>query len=163
MKTKVRKMVAGTSILRTIYYSIIGKLRFPKKYIGKTVRMEDGSNYKIFRHMKAKRKKKLSTGAIFIVRFKFKKSDHKSNMRKSKIPIPMIAGFPGFREKLWMIDYGTDYWQGMYQFDNTSEIEDYKKSFVLGLMNKRAVRSTISYRTIPYLNLEGFLNGIMTD
>jgi hypothetical protein len=156
-------MTAGTSILRTIYFGIILKLKFPKKYIEKTIRMKDGMNFKIFRHVKVKRKKKLTTGAIFIVRFKFKTSNHKSNMRKSKIPIPMITGFPGFREKLWMIDWKTDYWQGMYQFDNVKAIENYKKSFVLGLMMKRAVKSTLSYKTIPDFNIKEYLEKLIVD
>ena len=152
-----------SSILRTIYYGITHKLRFPKKYCGKTVRMEDGLTFKVFRHMKITKKKKSSTGAIFIVRFKFKNSDHKSNMRKSRIPIPLIAGFPGFRDKLWMIDWETGYWQGMYQFYNVAAIEKYKKSYVLGLMNKRAVKSSLSYRTIPDLNIEEYLESLISD
>jgi hypothetical protein len=152
-----------TSIMRTIYHGVTGKLIFPKKYIGKPVEMEDGRKFTIFRHMKVKRKKMDSNGAIFIIRFKFKSSNHKSNIRKSRIPIPMIAGSPGFRDKLWMIDWETGYWQGMYQFDNVAAIEQYKKSFVLGLMNKRADMSTLSYRTLPDTDIEEYLKTVFKE
>ena len=55
--------------------------------------MEDGLEFKIFRHMSLKAKNHSTTGSIFIVRFKFKKFSHKTNIRMSKIPISLIAGF----------------------------------------------------------------------
>jgi hypothetical protein len=125
--------------------------------------MEDGLNLKIFRHMKIEKKRKTSTGAIFIVRFKFNKFSHEANMRTSMISIPLIAGFPGFRDKLWMIDWETGYWQGIYQWDNTAAIKKYQKSFVFGIINKRSVENSISYKVIPNLNIDEFLRGIVVD
>lgn len=156
-------MSALTSILRTIFYGATGKLRFPKEYVGKPVEMEDGSRFTIFRHMKVNRKMMDGNIAVFIVRFKFKNSDHKSNIKKSRIPIPMIAGTPGFRDKLWMIDWENGFWQGMYEFDDVATIEQYKKSFVLGLMNKRADQSTLSYRILLNKGLEEYLATLMID
>ena len=101
--------------------------------------------------------------SIFIVRFKFKKFSHKANMRLSIIPIMLIAGFPGFRDKLWMIDYETDYWQGLYQWETEESIKKYLNSFVLGLMNKRSDASTLEYKIIPKKDIEQYLNEHITN
>jgi hypothetical protein len=118
--------------------------------------MDDGLEFKIFRHMSLKSDKPSETGSIFIVRFKFKKFTHKTNIRMSRIPILLIAGFPGFRDKLWMIDWKTDYWQGIYQWNDGETIEKYKQSFVLGIMNKRAIHETISYTIIPDKSIDDY-------
>ena len=55
-----------------------------------------------------------------------------------------------------MIDWKTDYWQGIYQWKNIGAIEKYKKSFVLGIMNKRAIHDTISYTVIPDKSIDDY-------
>jgi len=150
-------MTALFSIIRAIYYLIISKLQFPSNYINKIVHTDDGKEFTIFRHMRSKSSGQPEVGSIFIVRFKFKKFSHNTNIRLSRIPIPLIAGFPGFRDKLWMIDWNTDYWQGIYQWKNLEAIEDYKKSFVLGIMNKRAIDKSISYHIIKDTNIDDYL------
>jgi len=151
------------SLIRTIFYVVSFKLRFPEKYYNKNVLMEDGLEFKIFRHMKLKQKKNANVGSIFIVRFKFNKYDHTKNIKLSKIPIPLIAGFSGFRDKLWMIDWKTGYWQGLYQWESIEAIEKYKKSFVLGIMNKRSNKDTLSYKSISDLNIEDYLKKVVVN
>ena len=154
-------MTVISSIIRAIYCFIISKIHFPSNYKNKTVRMKDGLEFKIFRHMCVKSDSQSETGSIFIVRFKFKKFSHKANIRLSRIPILLIAGFPGFRDKLWMIDWKTDYWQGMYYWESVEAIEKYKKSFVLGIMNKRAIDDSISYEIIKDRNINDYLQSIL--
>jgi len=150
-------MTALSSIIRAIYYLIISKLQFPSNYNNKVVRAEDGKEFTIFRHMHLKSSSQPETGSLFIVRFKFKKFSHKTNIRLSRIPIPLIAGHLGFRDKLWMIDWNTNYWQGIYQWENFEAIKSYKKSFVLGLMNKRAIDNSISYEIIKDEKIDDYL------
>ena len=151
-------MTALSSIIRAIYYLFTSKLQFPSNYNNQIVRMDNGKEFRIFRHMHLKSGYQPEVGSIFIVRFKFKKFSHGTNIRLSKIPILLIAGFPGFRDKLWMIDWKTDYWQGLYQWENFEAIENYKKSFVLGMMNKRAIDNSISYNIIKDKNIDDYLN-----
>ncbi len=125
--------------------------------------MKDGTKFLIFRHMNLKNNLQSKTGSILIIRFKFKRFGHKMNIRMSKIPILAIAGFPGFRDKLWMIDWKTGYWQGIYQMDDVDAIEEYKKSFVLRMMNKRSISETISYRMIPDKNINDYLQSILLN
>ena len=119
--------------------------------------MEDGLIFKIFRHMNLKVGSRSSSESIFIVRFKFKKFSHRVNKRLSKIPILLIAGFPGFRDKLWMIDRESGYWQGIYQWKNVQSIENYKNSFVLRLMNRRAIANTIKYTIVTETNIIDYI------
>ena len=150
-------MTALSSIILAIYYLIISKLQFLSNYKNKVVRAEDGKEFKIFRHMHLKLSSQSEAGSIFIVRFKFKKFSHNTNIRLSRIPILLIAGFPGFRDKFWMIDWKSDYWQGMYCWESVEAIEKYKKSFVLGMMNKRAVDQSISYEIIKDKNIDDYI------
>ena len=150
-------MTVLSSISRAIYYLITSKLQFPSTYTNKIVRTDDGKEFKIFRHMHLKSSNRSENGSIFMVRFKFKKFSHNTNIRLSRIPILLIAGFPGFRDKLWMIDWKTDYWQGLYQWENVEAIEEYKKSFVLGMMNKRTTNKSISYEIIKDKNIDDYI------
>jgi len=149
--------------LRSIVNLITGRLRFPDEYVGWTVGMEDGSRYRIFRHMRLRREHGGGPGSVLIVRFKFEKGTQRSNVRKSRIPIMMIAGCPGFRAKLWMVDDSTGYWQGLYHWDDVDSIERYKDSFVLRLMNGRAERGTVSYRVVPDRDIDDLLGTILVE
>ena len=154
-------MTTLSSIIRAIYYLFTFKLKFPPYYNNKVVRTNDGKEFTIFRHMHLKSSSQSKAGSIFIVRFKFKRFSHNTNIRLSRIPILLIAGFPGFRDKFWMIDWKTDYWQGVYQWKNLETIEKYKKSFVLGMMNKRAIENSISYETIKDIDIIDYLKSIL--
>jgi hypothetical protein len=150
-------MTIPLSIIKALFQLITLQLRFPGKYCEKSITMDDGIRFKIFRHMCLNMRTGQSTGSTLIVRFKFKKFSHQTNICPSRIPILMIAGFPGFRDKIWMIDWETNYWQGVYEFNDLESIENYKKSFVLGLMNKRAIQDTLTYQIIPNQDIDAFL------
>lgn len=138
-------MTALSSIFRAINYLITSKLQFPSYHINNIVRPADGKEFKILRHMRINPNSRSEIRSIFIVRFKFKKFNHNTNIGLSVIPIPLVAGFPGFRGKLWMKDWKSDYWQGIYQWKSVESIEEYKKSFTLGMMSKRAITQSIFY------------------
>jgi hypothetical protein len=156
-------MTVLISIIRSIFYILFQRLSYPRIYLDEEIIMEDGLKFKIFRHMSLKVKNESDKKSIFIVRFKFKKFSHKANIRLSRIPIMLIAGFPGFRDKLWMIDYETDYWQGLYQWETEESIKKYQNSFVLGLMNKRSDDSTLEYKIIPKKDIRQYLNEHITS
>jgi hypothetical protein len=120
-------MTALSSIISAIYFLLTSKLQFSSIYINKLLRTEDRKEFKIFRHLHLKSRSQPEASTIFIVQFKFKKFRHSANIRLSRIPILLIAGFPGFRDKLWMIDWKTYYWQDVYQWENAEANENYKK------------------------------------
>lgn len=156
-------MIVLISIIRAMCYLFLLRLSFPKTYIKQEIKMEDGLKFKIYRHMNLKVKNESTNKSIFIVRFKFKKFSHKANIRLSRIPIMLIAGFPGFRDKLWMIDYESGFWQGLYQWETEEAIKKYQKSFVLGLMNKRSDENTLEYKIILKKDIREYLDEHITN
>jgi len=145
------------SIIKSLYNLLILRLSFPKEYNDKIIQMDDGLNFRIFRHMRLSATTLHKKGAILIVRFKFEKFSHQINKLLSNIPILLIAGFPGFKDKLWMIDEKSGFWQGIYLWENKEAIEEYKHSFALRIMNKRAKSDTISYKIVNDINLDEFI------
>jgi hypothetical protein len=121
------------------------RLRTSSLYVGKTIQMENGDKYEIYRHIKSNHKITGDQELIFIVSFKFARFSHKINKKLSIIPMLLITGFPGFRAKMYAVNKKTGYWRGMYQWESNKALEEYKKSFVLSMMNKRALSDTVKY------------------
>ncbi len=94
-----------------------------------------------------------------MVRFKFSKLSHKANTIASIIPMLLITGYPGFQVKMYGVNHTNGYWQGMYQWESKQALEEYKKSFVFRMMNKRALENTLySFETENHLLLDYFEN-----
>ena len=105
--------------------------------------MEDFQKYTIFRHITVFPVEDIEQAVTFIVRFKFARLSHNANRVASIIPMLLITGFPGFQTKMYAVNKENGYWQGMYQWKTQKHLEDYLKSFVYKLMNKRAIQETI--------------------
>lgn len=149
MSSKFRKhplvclFVALINLLR-------GKLRLSDLFIGEVIEMREEANYHIFRHIT---KAKIALGSkhtLFIVKFKFKQLSYEANKIASLIPMMLISGFPGFIKKVYAVNHKNGYWQGMYQWESSEFLDEYKKSIVFKLMNKRAIPETV--KTFQYEN-----------
>jgi len=139
---------------------IIGRLRFERRYVGSVLVMEDGQRFRVFRRLSLR-----GSGAggqvspaVLVVRFKFARFSQGLNRWLSLIPVPMIGGYPGFRDKLWMADEETGYWQGVYEWESPEAIEAYRRSFVLRTMNRRAAPQSISYAVMERTQLADYVN-----
>jgi hypothetical protein len=111
--------------------------------MGELIEMDDHSNFQVFRHITERRVNFKSKHTVFIVSFKFSHLSHRGNKLASIVPMLLITGFPGFVEKIYAVNHGNGYWQGMYQWESLESLEEYKKSFVFQVMNKRAIPNTI--------------------
>lgn len=138
-----------------IFLWLTRRARFLKTFLGKTIQTDDGKRFKIFRH--AHRKRNCQTPTVLVVRFRFAKHSEKTNRRLSKIPIPLIVGYPGFCDKVWMSSED-GYWQGVYQWESESAVESYKRSFVLSVMNRRAAKDTVTMTIIPNTTVYDYLS-----
>ena len=145
----------------SLFRLAIGKFRLNDLYLDKTVLMKDNSKYKIFRHITIKSVQNDDVGTVFIVSFKFARLSHKANKKASIIPMLLIAGFPGFVQKIYAVNSVNGYWQGMYQWKSMKYLEEYKKSFVFRMMNKRAIPGSINSFEIENENLVNFVEGCM--
>ena len=99
--------------------------------------MDEDGKFDLFRHIKSNQRINSEEAVVFIVSFKFARFSHKVNKKLSIIPMLLIAGFPGFREKIYAVNKSNGYWHGMYQWESKKALDEYKKSFVLKMMNKR--------------------------
>ena len=156
METKFRKS-PPVCLFISIGRLLTGKLKLSKHYVKDTVKMEDGQEFIIFRHITDYPVKDIEQAVTFIVRFKFARLSHNANRFASIIPMLLITGFPGFQSKMYAVNKKNGYWQGMYQWKTKKHLEDYLKSFVYKMMNKRAIQETI--KSIQYENksLDNFI------
>ena len=118
--------------------------------------MEDGRRFRVFRHLSLRSSSGV-TPALLVVRFRFERFSQGLNRLLSLVPVPLIGGFPGFHDKLWMVDEETGDWQGVYEWESAEAVEAYRGSFVLGVMNRRADPDAISYTMIPRTRLAEYL------
>jgi hypothetical protein len=144
-------------MITALFRLAVGKLKLNDRYHSKTVEMQDSGKFTIFRHISQRNEMLFAAGTVFIVRFKFARLSHRANKKASVIPMLMIAGFPGFVQKIYAVNPQNGYWQGMYQWESSQSLEEYKKSFVFRIMNKRAVPETVSSFEIENEKLSNFI------
>jgi len=137
---------------------LTGRLRFSKNYFDNTLKMEDGSEFTIFRHITTHPVNRSTMECVFIVSFKFAHLSNRVNKLTSIMPMLMIAGFPGFVAKVYALNANNGYWQGMYQWKSLGQLEDYKKSFVFRMMNKRAITDSINEIEMSNQKLSDFID-----
>ncbi|MHA2365548.1 MAG: hypothetical protein ACXAC7_16445 [Candidatus Hodarchaeales archaeon] len=142
--------MAVVSFLKTHYYVLRRRLHFPKDRNGELFKTTDGKEYIIFRGLTVELGKKQSetSGVILRIQFDFKSGSANLNKRLSLIPIPFIVGLSGFRSKYWMIHESSGGFQGLYEWDTVQNAENYKKSFAIKLMTKRAVPGSVNFEII---------------
>lgn len=140
--------------------ALIGRLRFEHRYVGENLVMENGRQFRVFRHLSLRAGSAPNPGSptVLVVRFRFARFSQALNKLLSLIPIPLIAGYPGFRHKLWMANDQTGCWQGVYEWESAEAVQAYRTSFVLRLMNRRAVSDSIAYRVMEETHLADFVN-----
>lgn len=147
------------SFFNTIYLLLRGRMHFPKYRLGKTVKMEDGQVFTIFREVKVDSKPLISKPTIFKVRFLLSGMKAEDNIRFSWIPAPFIMGLPGFQAKLWMLNYKNNFFQGIYQWKSYEYAQKYSQSFAYRFMAGRSVDGTVSFEIISGKTLEEYIRG----
>ena len=58
---------------------------------------------------------------------------------------------------MYAVNYANGYWQGIYQWESIEALEAYRKSFVLALMNKRALKNSVTFDIIDKQDLKTFI------
>ena len=145
--------------LVAVLQGLVGRLGFERRYVGRELVMEDGRRFRVFRHLTLKGSGARPPGppTVFVVRFRFARLSQGLNRLLSLIPVPLIAGYTGFRQKVWMADEESGHWQGVYEWESAEAVEAYRRSFVLRLMNRRAEPESISYAVIKGTRLADFV------
>jgi hypothetical protein len=144
-------------VLVAVLQVLVGRLGFERRHVGRKLVMEDGRPFRVFRHLALRGARPPGSPVVFVVRFRFARLSQGLNRLLSLIPVPLIAGFPGFRHKLWMADEESGHWQGLYEWESAEAVEAYRHSFVLRLMNRRAEPESISYTVMKGTQLADFV------
>jgi len=156
MKSKFRRL-PPVCLIVSVFRLITGKLRLSDLFMGEIIAMDDNSAFQVFRHITDRKVTFTSKYTVFIVSFKFSHLTHKANKIASIVPMLLITGFPGFVKKIYAVNPENGYWQGMYQWESLEYLEEYKKSFVFKVMNKRAIPKTIQSIQFENKSLDNLL------
>jgi hypothetical protein len=150
------------SMLKAISKILHGHIHFPDQHIGKTITMEDGHEFRIFRDLTVSSEDEPKPSmSVFKVRFKFKSMPVSINKRLSMIPTPFLIGLPGFREKIWTMQEEPGEFQGIYQWDSLESAQKYPDSFIFKVMTKRAVPDTVSIEILPDTILSEYVSKLL--
>ena len=152
---KIRKLPPVCLVIALVKL-ITGSLKLSKEYLGAKVKNENGDIFRVFRNIKTQKKTTYRGACVFVVSFKFAHLSHAANKIASIIPMLLIAGFPGFIQKLYAYNPQNGYWQGIYEWKSKQHLEAYKKSFVFRMMNKRAKKGTVKFYEPNYSHVSDF-------
>ena len=136
-----------------------GHIRFHGDRVGKILTMEDGEVHAVFREVRVASSKSVPAESMTVlkVRFKFASFSPTVNRRLSLIPIPVITGMLGFRQKTWTFSEESGYSQGIYQFESMEMTEGYMASPVMRILEKRSAPGSTSYELLPGTLIEEYL------
>jgi len=124
-----------------------GSLKLSRKYLGMEVNNETGEVFRNFRNITTKKIDSAPDSCVFIVSFKFRHLSHQANKIASIIPMLLIAGFPGFIQKLYAYNPENGYWQGMYEWKSMKYLQAYQKSgSALASEDRAWLKNFIRYR-----------------
>lgn len=145
-------------VAAAVVSALCGRLRFRRRYVGTVFVMEDMRTFRVFRHLSTRpRRAAADRPAILVVRFRFARLSQRWNRLLSLLPVPVIGGFPGFHQKLWMAD-DHGWWQGVYEWESARALEAYRASAVFRTMKRRAAPGTLSTTVIESRRLDEWLS-----
>jgi hypothetical protein len=132
--------------IRTILLFLTLRVNFLREDLNKTITMEDGQAFRIFRHVRICIAGRKPPEGVFIVRFKPNGMTISQNIQFSLLPMMIIIGFHGFREKYWCVNDKTGLCQGIYLWQTVKDAEDYSKSIAMQFMTNRSDPKSVSAR-----------------
>jgi hypothetical protein len=135
-------------VVRTILLFLSLRVHFLKKDVNKTITMEDGQTFRVFRHVRIRTAAAKRPEGAFVVRFKPENMTVNQNIRFSLLPMMIFMGFHGFREKYWCVNDETGLCQGVYAWQTVKDAENYSKSIAMRFMTNRSDPESVSARVI---------------
>lgn len=136
----------AAALTRSLGLLLRGRVRFPRDDVGRTLTMEDGARFTIFRHAMVKAEGE--PAAAFVVRFTPAHMSVRQNIRFSLLPMLPLLGQRGFREKYWCVDEQSGMCQGVYAWQTVTDAEVYAGSVALRFMTGRSLPGSVSHRIV---------------
>ena len=139
-------MKIAAAVGRSLARLLTGRVHFLRAEIGETLTMEDGERFTVFRHVQVKGADE--PAAVFIVRFTPARMSVRQNIRFSILPMILLLGFRGFREKYWCVNPESGMCQGIYAWQTLADAEAYSESIALRFMTRRSQPGSVSHRIL---------------
>jgi hypothetical protein len=139
-------VTVAAAIARSLALLLSGRVRFVRGDIGRTLTMEDGEQFSVFRHARVKAPGR--PAAVFIVRFTPAHMSVRQNIRFSLLPMVPLLGMPGFREKYWCMNRQTGGCQGIYAWQTAADAHAYAGSVALRFMTSRSLPGSVSHQVL---------------
>ena len=121
---------------------------FIKEDQNKQIVMEDGTTFRVFRHVRIHARQSPQPAAAFVVRFCPRNMTVAQNIRFSVLPMLILLGFRGFREKYWCVNDRTGLCQGVYAWQTLEDAQNYSKSIAMRFMFNRSDPESVDFRII---------------
>jgi len=137
-------MIIAVALVRSLVRLLIGRVRFPRDEIGRTLTMEDGRQFTVFRHACVKAPGE--PAGVFVVRFTPAHLSVRENIRFSLLPMIPLLGMHGFREKYWCVNKQTGECQGIYAWQTVTDAQAYAGSIALRFMTGRSLPGSVSHQ-----------------
>jgi hypothetical protein len=137
-----------------------GRTQMRSERLGEVYSTDRGGSYSIFRETESW--DGTPDPSVVIVcgfRLRFFQSNsllHWVFRRVCIISSPIWAGFPGYRAKLWMIDYQTKNYLGIYEWAGESKARVYAE-WLVNLLRHLSSRGSVWYELYPNEKLEEYL------
>ena len=130
---------------------LAGRVQFDRQRYGEVLVMENGERHRVFREVRVDPVSVAGPESTvkLTLRFQFARFSQATNERLSLIPIPVIIGMPGFRQKTWTHCEETRYSQGIYLFASARQAEAYRHSPVIRVLRRRTVEGSFTRELDP--------------
>ena len=143
MAKRGRVLTIIVAIARSLALLLSGRVRFLRDDIGRTLTMEDGAQFTVFRHVQVAAAGQ--PAGVFIVRFTPAHMSVRQNIRFSLLPMVPLLGLHGFREKYWCVNEQTGECQGLYAWQSVADAHAYAGSVALRFMTGRSLPGSVSH------------------
>lgn len=136
------------SVIRTIGFTLTGRLHFPTDQVNREVTDENGNKFIVFREIVVDpaSDQPEQPGAVLVLHFRVVNMTPEQNKLYSLLPLPLYIGDKGFRTKLFTIN--GEYCQSIYEWDTVQDAENYLRSMALKTVQMRSVPGSFSYKII---------------
>lgn len=136
------------------------RLISPNDHVGATLTFADGSSSLIFRET-AVIDALTDEPALLVIQFRLaalgrNRLLHAAFRRECVLHMPLFAGFPGFRSKLWLDDVESGVYRGIYQWEGGGLARHYAARMV-ALLGPFSNRGTARWHVVEGLPRDEFL------
>jgi hypothetical protein len=149
-------------VLSTLALLMRGQIRMPRGMVGREIVFADGSRSRIYRET-SMRDVGSSPEVMLAVRFRLRligssRVGHALFRFESLFNTLLFAAHRGFHTKLWLTDRSTNYYRGIYEWQDADSAAEYAEVLRV-VLSPWAVSGSFGYRVIERARRTDYLEG----